>query len=81
MFHFERQDRKREGGFWLDFLNIRRETLTTGWWFDALLVMRGDTVLFRNHSGQANIVRVEKQVNPLGPLQQAGEAAGSLLVH
>jgi len=81
LFHFEQQNRKREGGFWSDFLNIRRETRITGWWFDALVVVSGGTVLFRNHSGQAHTVRVERQTNPLGPLQPAGESAGSLLIH
>lgn len=81
LFRFERQDRKREGGFWADFLNIRRETQITGWWFEALVVVSDGVVLFRNHSGQAHTVRVEKQTNPLGPFQPAGESAGSLLVH
>ncbi len=80
VFHFERQNRKREGGFWPDFLNIRRETRVTGWTFDAMVVVSNGTVLFRNHSGQAHTVRVDKQTNPLGPLQPAGEAAGSLLI-
>jgi hypothetical protein len=80
VFRFDRQDRKREGGFWSDFLNIRRETQVTGWWFEALVVVNDGVVLFRNHSGQAHAVRVEKQTNPLGPFQPAGESAGSLLV-
>ena len=29
VFHFEQQDRKRQGGFWSDFLNIRRVTKVT----------------------------------------------------
>lgn len=80
LFHFERQDRQRQGGFWEDFLNIRRETQVTGWWFDALIVVSEGTVLFRNHSGQAHSVRVETQANPLGPLQSAGESVGSRLI-
>lgn len=80
-FHFERQDRKREGGFWADFFNIRRVTNVTGWNFDALVVVSNGTVLFRNYAGQAHADRVEKQTNPLGPLQPAGESAGSLLIH
>lgn len=80
LFHFERQDRKREGSFWGDFFNVRRVTLVTGWWFDALVVVNDGKVLFRNVAGQAGIRRVERQINPLGPLQPAGEAAGALLV-
>ncbi len=76
LFHFERQDRKRQGGFWLDFLNVRRITKVTGWWFDALIVVTDGKVLFRNFAGQASTDKVERQLNPLGPFQPAGESAG-----
>lgn len=79
LFHFERQGRRRIGSFWLDFLNIRRTTEVSGWSFDALVIVSNGTVLFRNYAGQAQIDRVERQSNPLGPLQPAGEAAGALL--
>jgi hypothetical protein len=79
LFHFERQDRRRTGSFWLDFLNIRRTTEVSGWSFQALVVVNDNTVLFRNFAGQAQIDRVERQRNPLGPFQPAGEAAGALL--
>lgn len=78
-FHFERQGRRRTGSFWLDFLNIRRTTEVTGWSFDALVIVSNGTVLFRNYAGQAQIDHVERQSNPLGPLQPAGEAAGAIL--
>lgn len=81
LFHYERQARNREGSFWLDFLNLRRTTSIRGWWFDALIVEAEGTVLFRNFAGQASTDRVDRQVNPLGPFQPAGESAGSLLVH
>lgn len=81
LFHFERQDRKREGSFWLDFLNLRRQTFFKGWWFDALFVVSDGVVLFRNYGGQASTDRVDRQVNPLGPFQPAGESAGWQLIH
>jgi hypothetical protein len=80
LFHFERQERKREGSFWLDFFNIRRTTNTKGWWFEALVVVNDDKVLFRNYAGQAHADRVDKQTNPLGPFQPAGEGAGAVLL-
>lgn len=80
LFHFGRLDRKREGGFWGDFFNMRRVTKTTGWSFDALIVASDGTVLFRNMGGQPNIDRVDRQLNPLGPLQPAGESAGTVLL-
>lgn len=81
LFHFERQDRKRRGSFLLDFMNFRRTTYVTGWWFDALIVVSDGTVLFRNYGGQAATDKVEDQVNPLGPFQGAGDAAAGLVVH
>jgi hypothetical protein len=80
LFRFEREDRKREGGFWADFFNVKRTTYVKGWWFEALVVVADGTVLFRNYAGQAHTDRVEKQTNPLGPFQPAGESAGSVLV-
>ncbi len=80
LFRFGREDRKREGGFWEDFLNVRRTTYVTGWWFEALVVVSDETVLFRNYAGQPRIDRVEKQTNPLGPFQPAGESVGSVLI-
>jgi hypothetical protein len=79
-FRFERTDRRREGSFWADFLNVRRVTHTTGWWFETLVVVAGGVVLFRNHGGEARIEKVERQVQPLGPLQPAGESVGAILV-
>ena len=81
VFHYERESRRREGSFWLDFLNVRRTTNTKGWWFDALIVVTDGTVLFRNYAGQASTDKVDRQVNPLGPFQPAGESAGSALLH
>lgn len=80
VFRFEREDRKREGSFFLDFFNVRRTTHLTGWRFEALIVVSDDTVLFRSYSGQARIERVDRQTNPLGPFQPAGEGAGALLL-
>jgi hypothetical protein len=80
LFHFERQERKREGGFWLDFFNIQRTINTKGWWFEALIVVSDDKVLFRNYAGQAHADKVDKQTNPLGPFQPAGEGVGAVLL-
>jgi hypothetical protein len=38
-------------------------------------------VLLRNFAVQAVTDKVEKQVNPLGAFQLAGESAGSALLH
>jgi hypothetical protein len=79
VFHFGAEQRKREGGFWLDFLNVRRITNVTGWRFEGLVVINDSLVLFRNFSGEAKVNRTERQSNPLGPFQPAGESAGRSL--
>lgn len=82
VFRFERGDARRTGSFLLDFLRFRRETHTSGWWLEAFVVVGpGETVLFRNVTGQPRIARVETQVNPLGPLQGVGEEVGDVLLH
>ena len=80
-FTFGHQNSRREGSFWADFLNFRRRTEITGWRFLGLVVVRDGVVLFRNYGGEPQIRQTERQSNPLGPLQPAGEAAGALLSH
>jgi hypothetical protein len=80
LFRFQQEDRRREGNFLADFLNVRRVTHTTGWSFEAMVVVHQGVVLFRNAGGDPRVERIERQTNPLGPLQPAGEAAGALIV-
>jgi len=80
VFRFARQDRKREGGFWVDFFNVRRVTQITGWDFESLVVVGDGVVLFRNTGGQPRVDRVEAQTNPLGPFQSAGEGAAAAVL-
>ena len=79
-FKLGRETTRREGGFLPDFLNFRRTTRVTGWRFEGLLAVRDGVVLFRSHGGVPRTDRTERQVNPLGPFQRAGEGAGGLLV-
>lgn len=80
LFHFEEQDRRREGSFWLDFFNIRRTTHVQGWWIDVLVVAADGVVVFRNTAGQPRTDRTNRDTNPLGPFQPAGEGAGAVLL-
>lgn len=80
-FHLAQEATHREGGFLLDFLNFRRTVRTTGWRFNGLLAVRDGVVLFRSYGGEPRNDRTDRQVNPLGPLQPAGEAVGGLLKH
>lgn len=76
VYRFSQQSRKREGEFLSDFFNFRRITHIEGWRFEAMVVARDDLVLFKNFGGEPRIDVTERQVNPLGPFQSGGEAAG-----
>ena len=75
VFTFERLEHDREGNFVVDFLNFQRNVRTHGWRLEAVVLVRDDVVLFRNHGGQAHIEKMDQRTNPLGPLQGLGESA------
>jgi hypothetical protein len=66
-------EQKRVGNFFLDFLNFKRNTLTTGWKFSALIVVINDKVVYKQWTGQPRIETTDARTNPLGPLQSMGE--------
>lgn len=69
-----RISRARTGNFWLDFTNFSRRSETTGWRFNALILMVNNVVVYRAWGGQPNVNETELVVNPLGPLQEMGPA-------
>jgi len=71
--HLSGEHRQRVGSFWPDFFNFRRESHITGWTFDAILLLKGDLVVYRTMGGEPNADRMERSVNPLGPLQGLGD--------
>lgn len=73
-----RVDRKRVGNFMLDFFNFKRNTVTTGWKFGALIVVIDGKVVFKQWSGSPRIEETDLRRNPLGPLQGAGQSLESL---
>jgi len=70
---------KRVGKFWPDFLNFRRKTESTGWRFNALLVLVNDQVTYKLWSGTPRIEVYKEDRNPLGPLQGSGNQLISVL--
>jgi hypothetical protein len=64
--------KKRVGNFMLDFMNFKRETVTTGWRFGALIVIVDNKVVYKQWSGSPNIQEESVHRNPLGPLQSIG---------
>jgi hypothetical protein len=69
----KKTDRQRVGNFWLDSFNFKRETVTTGWSVDALLVFVNDRLVYELVGGQPTINQYEVLHNPLGPLQSWGD--------
>jgi hypothetical protein len=67
---------QRVGYFLLDILNFRRDTVTTGWKFSALIVVIDNQVVYKQWSGQPQIRSTVRSTNPLGPLQKIDEAMG-----
>ena len=70
--------RKRVGNFFLDFLNFDRETRISGWRFSALIVVVDATVVYKQWSGQPLVRQIDRNRNPLGPLQGVGDARNIL---
>lgn len=64
--------RVRTGSFLPDFANFKRTTETSGWRFNARILMINGVVVHRAWGGQPAIKEVEVRKNPLGPLQDSG---------
>jgi hypothetical protein len=60
---------KRYGNVFLDLFNFRRKKLTTGWKFEALIVLKNGLVVHKIWGGEPNVSEFEDKKNPLGPLQ------------
>ena len=64
--------KRRTGNALLDVLRIHRQTRTSGWAFNGLILFKGDVVVYTLTGGQPRIELVAEETNPLGPLQNAG---------
>lgn len=69
-----RISKARTGNFFADFANFKRRTETSGWRFNALILLVNDVVVYRGWGGQPVINEVEVNTNPLGPLQDMGQS-------
>lgn len=65
-------DKVRVGSFWADFFNFQRLSKTTGWRFNALVLLVDDVVVYRSWGGQPEVNESETARNPLGPFQDIG---------
>lgn len=66
--------RERTGSFLADFTKFKRRTETSGWRFNALILLADDVVVYRAWGGQPFLNQVDVETNPLGPLQDIGPA-------
>ncbi len=73
-----RISRDRTGDVGLDVLGFQRETTSTGWKAQMLVLIQDDVVVYKLWSGTPNINEVKRDTKPLGPLQDlSGAAAGA----
>lgn len=61
--------KRRTGNVVLDVINYSRRSEVTGWRFTAIVLLVGDTVVYRTAGGQPRVDELETTRNPLGPLQ------------
>lgn len=66
--------RDRIGSFWLDALRFKRVVETTGWQFNALILLVGERVVYTLYSGQPHLLEQEVTRQPLGPVQNIGDS-------
>ena len=71
--------RDRVGGFWADMFGFKRVVDVSGWTFNGLILLVDERVVYTLYGGQPNVKEKETSRQPLGPVQQIGEAAGSLV--
>ena len=62
--------KQRFGNVFLDIFGFKKSTQITGWNFKALVLIKDELVIYKLRSGQPNIDRVQKKVQPLGPFQE-----------
>ena len=64
----------RVGNFWLDMFGFKRVVEVTGWNFNAIVLLVDERVVYTLYGGQPNMRGKETASQPLGPVQNVGEA-------
>lgn len=62
--------KEREGNVVLDVFGFKRTTVTTGWRFTAIVVLRTNIVHYKIWEGTPSIMEEKIETTPLGPLQE-----------
>lgn len=72
--HPQHIHKKRVGSVFLDLLRFKRQTIESGWRFNALIVIQDGIAVYKIWSGVPIIDQEKSQRNPLGPLQDSGDS-------
>ncbi|HET9652610.1 MAG TPA: hypothetical protein VFP36_10480 [Usitatibacter sp.] len=74
-------DVKRDhvGGFWSDTLGFKRIVDVSGWTFNGLILLVDNRVVYTLYGGQPKVREKEVSRQPLGPVQNLGEAVGGFV--
>lgn len=72
--------RDRTGNFWQDAFGFKRVTEVTGWTFNALILLKDDRVVYTLYGGQPKLHEQDVARQPLGPVQNFGDAASGAIV-
>ena len=62
--------KEREGNVVLDVFGFKRTTVTTGWRFTAIVVLKSEIVHYKVWEGTPSILEEKTATRPLGPLQE-----------
>lgn len=74
VFHLEHTQSQRDGNVILDAAGLKRVTTSSGWSAEIVLLIEDDQVVYKVMSGRPNIAGIDDSVQPLGPLQDLGDA-------
>jgi len=66
-------NKNRQGNVFLDVLGFYRETQTSGWRFNGLILLKENVVIYKLTGGQPILQGTEENKNPLGPVQAIGQ--------
>jgi hypothetical protein len=73
VFHLEHSQSQREGNIFLDAAGMKRETRSSGWSAEVVLLVQDDHVVYKLMSGRPHIAGIDDSEQPLGPLQDIGD--------
>lgn len=74
VFRPQRIEAHHVGNTLLDLTGFERDTVSSGWSAEVMLLIKDDVVVYKLMSGRPRIEEMRHTVQPLGPLQNVGGA-------